>query len=103
MKCIYTSADLVELSLLKNMMRKAGIHCVELNEQMAQTLPTSPFMAELWVENDADFSEAAALVEEWRHPAQIAGEPWSCPRCGERMEGQFGKCWKCGTHKSARK
>lgn len=102
MKRIYTSADTAEVGLLKNMLRRAGIPCVEKNEQMAQILPVPPFAAELWVENDTDYPAAAALVEEWRHPAQAVGSPWICPRCGERMDAQFGKCWKCGTHKSAR-
>jgi hypothetical protein len=22
-------------------------------------------------------------------------EPWTCPRCGEENEGQFGSCWQC--------
>lgn len=102
MKRIYTSTDTAEVGLLKNMLHKAGIGCVVLNEQMAQMLPVLPFAAELWVENDSDYLAAAALVEEWRHPAQAAGAPWVCPRCGEQMISQFGKCWKCGTHKSAR-
>ena len=102
MRCIYTSVDRAEVGLLKNMIHKAGISCVVLNEQMAQMLPALPFVAELWVENEADYLAAAVLVEEWHHPAQGTNVPWDCPRCGERMTVHFGKCWNCGTHKSAR-
>jgi hypothetical protein len=34
------------VGLLKNILEKAGIRCQELNEQMAQTIPSSPFQAE---------------------------------------------------------
>jgi hypothetical protein len=102
MKCIYTSADTAEVGLLKNMMQKAGIPCVEKNEQLAQVLPITPFTAELWVEHDADYPTAAALLAEWQHPTPATGAPWVCSRCGERMSAQFKKCWKCGTHQNVR-
>lgn len=30
-----------------------------------------------------------------RKPAR--GAAWTCPACGERIEGQFTACWNCGT------
>lgn len=101
MKCVFTSPDSVELGLRKNILQKAGIRCVVLNEQMAQTIPSAVFQAELWVENEADYAAAAALLEAWQHPPQSAGAAWTCTRCGEQLDGQFGKCWKCGTHRDA--
>ena len=101
MKRIFTSPDGAELGLLKNMLQKAGIRCVERNEQMAQTIPSGPFQAELWVENEADYLAAAAILEEWQHPTKAAGASWVCARCGEKMESQFSKCWKCGTRRDA--
>ena len=87
--------------MLRNMLQKAGIRCVEINEQMAQVIPASPFQAELWVENEADYAEAAALMEQWLNPDPATGTPWTCSRCGEQLDGQFNKCWKCGTRKDA--
>jgi DNA-directed RNA polymerase subunit RPC12/RpoP len=29
-----------------------------------------------------------------------ATRPWTCPNCGERCEGQFTQCWKCGTERA---
>jgi hypothetical protein len=101
MKRVFTSPDSAELGLLKNVLQKAGIRCVEINEQMAQTIPTAPFQAELWVESDADYSAAAAILEEWQHPTNTAGDSWTCSRCGEKLESQFSKCWKCGTRREA--
>ena len=99
MKRIFTSPDSTELGLLKNILEKAGIRCVERNEQMAQTLPIAPFQAELWVENEADYTEAMALLAEWANPTVSSAVGWVCARCGELLGSQFTKCWKCGTHR----
>jgi hypothetical protein len=101
MKCIYTSPDLAELGLLKNILQKAGIRCMERNEEVARTIPAAPFQAEVWIENDEDYSRAQALVAEWRHPTRSEGPPWTCSKCGEVLGSQFVKCWKCGTGQHA--
>lgn len=100
MKRIFTSPDSAEVGLLKNLLLKAGLRCVEVNEQMARTIPAAPFQAELWVENDADYDEAMALMQQWQNPPATTVS-WTCSRCGETMGGQFSKCWKCGTHRNA--
>jgi len=100
MKRVFTSVDSAEVGLLKNVLQKSGIRCVEMNEQMAQIIPSAPFQAELWVENEADYPAAIALLEEWQHPTNTAGAEWTCSRCGEKLGSQFSKCWKCGTRRS---
>jgi hypothetical protein len=101
MKRVFTSPDSAEVGLLKNMLLKAGIRCVEINEQMAQVIPSPPFQAELWVENEADYAAAAALLEQWKQPLPSTGTSWTCSRCGEELGSQFSKCWKCGTRRDA--
>ena len=101
MKRLFTSPDSAELELLKNMLQKAGIRSVEKNKYMAQTIPAPPFQAELWVENEADYPTAVAMLEEWQHPTNTSGASWTCSRCGEKLESQFSKCWKCGTKRAA--
>jgi hypothetical protein len=99
MKRIFSSPDSAEVGLLKNIMEKAGIRCQELNEQMAQTIPVSPFQAELWVVDEKDYADAAALLAEWQNPTHTTGSSWKCSRCGEELGSQFTKCWKCGTRR----
>lgn len=101
MKRIFTSPDSAELDLLKNILEKAGVRCVEINEQMARLIPSAPFQAELWVENDADYQAALALVREWQRPTHDTAASWTCCRCDERLGSQFSKCWKCGTTREA--
>ena len=101
MKRLITSPDSAELGLLKNLLHKAGIPCVERNDPLARTIPSAPFHAELRVERDADYQAAAAFLMDWQRPAGEARTAWFCPRCGGLREGQFSKCWKCGTHRTA--
>ncbi len=101
MKHLFSSPYSAELGLLKNVLEKAGIRCVEINQQTAQTIPAPPFQAELWVENEADYAEAMALMEAWQKPTLPTGPEWTCSRCGEKLGSQFSKCWKCGTHRDA--
>ena len=76
MKRLFSSPDAAEVGLLKNILQKAGIRCVEKNEEMATTIPTLPFQAELWVE-DENFNTAASLIGEWHNPT-ATGAPWIC-------------------------
>lgn len=98
MKLVFSSPNTAEVGLLKNILAKAGIPCVENNEQMAQTIPTILFQAELWVA-DENYDDAAALMSEWRSPANQFEAPWVCSRCGEQLSARFTKCWKCGTRR----
>ena len=99
MKRLFSSSNAAEVGLLKNILQKAGISCFEKNEQIATTIPTLPFQPELWVE-DERFDDAASLMAEWHNPT-ASGAPWVCSRCGEKLEPQFTKCWKCGTRRDA--
>jgi hypothetical protein len=101
MKHVFTSPDSTETGLLKNILLKAGIRCVEINEQMAGIIPSPPFQAELWVENEADYPAAIALLQQWHRPEAAEGVAWACPRCGEQLGSQFSKCWKCGTKRES--
>jgi hypothetical protein len=101
MKRVFTSPDSADVGLMKNILLKAGIRCVEINQQMAQTIPSPPFQAELWVENEADYTAAAALIGQWHNPSPATGASWTCSRCGEELGSQFSKCWKCGTRRDA--
>ena len=56
-------------------------------------LPPIECQAELWVE-----ARDVARAEEILFRQQPAGPDWSCA-CGERLEGQFSHCWRCGAER----
>lgn len=99
MKRIFSSADLVTVSALKDMLDAAGISCF-INNEVASTLaggiPQGECMPELWIADDSREAEAVRIKKDWLSP-QTHGSPWTCPKCGEPLEPQFTSCWKCGT------
>jgi len=50
---------------------------------------------ELWVA-ELDFDRAQELIETAVHGEGLAEPLWTCPSCGEEVEGQFTECWNCG-------
>jgi hypothetical protein len=101
MKRIVASANSAELGLLKSRLEAAGIPCHIRNEQTSQVIPTTAFAAELCVLHEADYPRALELCAAWQQPPPASQQPWSCPRCGEQLEGQFTSCWKCGADRDA--
>jgi len=84
--------------LLKERLEQEGIACMLRNEELFAAMGEIPFLElrpELWVLDDEVLPRARLLVEGWL-AADKDAVPWICPQCGERLEGQFGACWKCG-------
>ncbi len=103
MKRVYTAQNGLLVSHLRNLLEEAGIGCHVKNEYLggaAGELPLVEVWPELWVADDADYRRGRALVEEaLRADTRPAGPAWTCPTCGESIEGQFTDCWHCGTHR----
>lgn len=94
----FTLADRAQAHLLKELLEREGVACLLRNEQLFAALGEIPFLEclpELWVVDDEVWPRARLLLDNWlREEAQA--DAWSCPACGEWLEGQFGACWKCG-------
>ena len=79
-------------------LRAAGIDCEVRNTVLSGALGEIPFLEcapQIWIHNPLDEARARELIERLRTP--VAGEPWTCSRCGEVLEPQFAQCWNCGT------
>ncbi|MEI6537213.1 MAG: DUF2007 domain-containing protein [Verrucomicrobiaceae bacterium] len=101
MKKVFSSMDSAEIGMLKTVLDEAGIVSFVRNDAVSRVLPGVLFQPELCVIDDADYAKARELCEDWRHPAAATSGSWTCAQCGERSEGQFTSCWKCGTEKPA--
>jgi rubrerythrin len=100
---IYEARNLGEAELVKSLLQSESI-VANVQEgalenvfgemaSNAETLPT------VWVD-DADFAKAQKIIDDFKNegtPADQARTTWTCPRCGEVLEGQFSRCWKCNT------
>lgn len=91
-------------------LEEQGVRAVVLGEQFSFArgeLPLTPeTLPAVWVSTD-DVDRALELVraylQEGRHHGDdaSASPPWTCPVCGERIEGIFGVCWQCGAAQPA--
>jgi hypothetical protein len=74
-----------------------GEHLFAVRGALPVSYPT------VWVLDEDDYDRARELVLAYEQEAAQArypaAEPWTCPQCGERIEGQFGLCWQCGTER----
>jgi hypothetical protein len=92
---VFSSHDLIAAHHAKNLLVSAGIRAEVRNERLASAmgeLPPAECQAEVWVAEDADVALAERLL---REGVRVAGEPWTCARCGELLEPQFTQCWRC--------
>lgn len=58
----------------------------------AGQLPPDQCLPEIWIEHDAQFTEAERALRDLQHRPQ---RRWHCG-CGELVEGGFEQCWQCG-------
>ena len=99
---IYWARDAQEAHEIKGVLERAGIEAHVLGEMLAGAtgeLPMGPSVSpQVWVAKD-DEACARRLCREWEQERDAARAgpalPWTCPRCGESVEGTFDLCWKC--------
>ncbi len=91
--------DRPQAAILKEILCKEGIDCLLRNEHLFAAMgeiPMTECFPELWVVDEEAFPRAKLLLNGWLKEDKGTTEPWRCPDCGERLEGQFGACWSCG-------
>lgn len=98
MKLLMRCQHALEAAHFAAALRAAGIDCEVRNTALSGALGEIPFLEcapQIWIASPLDEARAQALIAQWRQP--VKGNPWTCARCGERLEPQFGQCWNCGT------
>jgi hypothetical protein len=71
MKRLLTSPDSAQIGLIRSRLEAAGIDCEMRNEHLSTAMPGAPFYPELWILDDAQFSEASELLAAWQQ--QVSG------------------------------
>lgn len=62
---------------------------------MGEVPPTECWI-ELWVLDDRRGEEARGILARAENEPLPQQPPTVCDRCGERIEGPFDRCWRCG-------
>ncbi len=92
---LHTSPRPVDIHNLKNVLGAQGIACEirgELRGMAVGELPPNECWVELWLVDDADEDLARRILA---RPVGATSPAWTCGKCGESVEGQFDRCWKC--------
>jgi predicted RNA-binding Zn-ribbon protein involved in translation (DUF1610 family) len=107
MQHIYTARDEMDASFVQGLLRQEGIEAVVQGQALGTAWANLPLSDEsvpsVWVE-DRDVERARPIIEAYRRTDEAnadeavdqARATWTCPNCGERVEEQFTRCWKCG-------
>lgn len=88
-----------QAGLLKELLEKEGIACLLRNNDLVSVMGEIPLVEcfpELWVLDDETWPRAKSLLDQWLSGDEEQSVSWSCPNCGEVLEGVFGACWQCG-------
>ncbi len=101
MRQVYSASTPTEAHMIQGFLETAGITAFVQGDALFGVRGGVPMNSEtapsVWVA-DADFEQASTLVADFfREQAASAADDWTCPSCGEVLEGQFTECWNCGT------
>lgn len=94
---VFTSPNFLLVAHYRALLESEGIPSCIRNEFLAGAageLPPIDCWPELCVE--ARFEERARRAIEAARRGERRAPDWTCPGCGERIEGQFTACWNCG-------
>ncbi len=107
MKHVYTARDAMDANFLRGLLEQEGLKATVQGENLQETWGTLSLSAEnlpsVWVD-DADEEKAAPIVERYRETDRANADDrqvdaprakWKCAQCGEMVEEQFDRCWKC--------
>ena len=94
----YSNPDPAVAHLVRNAIDEIGVPVVVKGDGTVTLteIPNTAAWAEVWVSADGDrMDEVLAIIGEVTG-APVSTEPWTCPSCGESVEGTFAVCWSCG-------
>ncbi|MFP5418747.1 MAG: putative signal transducing protein [Gammaproteobacteria bacterium] len=97
MKRVHIAPTLLDAQLAADALSSLGIVTHIFNANAAGALGEVPFMQaqpEVWVENDAEETQAREALSNLQHAAPR--DEKTCPHCGEASPGNFLSCWQCG-------
>ena len=99
MKLVYTAKHPTEAHLIRGMLEAEGIRAIVRGDQLYGAYGELPILPTVWILDETQITHENRVVVDFLRggAAQKYGhERWTCPQCGEALEGQFTECWSCG-------
>ena len=105
MKQLHAARHTVEAHLVRGFLVSQGIAAEVRGEFLTSGWGELPVdVCSVWIVDEAQFEHANELLVAFLKGSfarMYSGEGWSCPGCGEQLEGQFTECWSCGARRPA--
>lgn len=98
MKKLFSHHNPMVAGQLESLLEAQGIPCALKNHYLsgaAGELPPTDCWPEVWVVEDTDYARAMKLLQGFNSEPKPGRPAWTCPHCGEWLEGQFDACWSC--------
>lgn len=96
-RCVFQGTTVVEAAHVRNVLESAGLAAELRNDRLWSALGEIPVIEawpQVWVVDVADAERARAVLRDLERGPHAPA--WTCPGCGEWLEGQFTSCWQCG-------
>jgi len=96
---VYIASDPVNAEIVKDMLEGHGIPAHVRRQHLwggAGELPANVYPG-VWVDHPDDYTAARRLIDDFERGPVAQSQPWTCPGCKERLDGQFLACWNCQT------
>lgn len=99
---LHTADNPTEIGLVRGLLEAEGI-ATRVRSMDLWAAAVEIYFAEgarpsVWV-TDAQLERARKVLAESDRRGR--DPDWICPKCGERLEGQFTVCWQCGQARHA--
>jgi hypothetical protein len=93
---LYTADHPVEVGFVRGLLEAEGLETrtqgMDLWAAAVEIYFAEGARPSVWVRN-RDVARARDILD--GADRRDRGEPWTCPDCKERIEGQFSACWRC--------
>jgi len=96
---VFENFDFSRVGQMQSLLESHGIKTYIKNQYASSVMGEVPFVEvvpQLYVLAKEDLQRAQELLQ-LDLPDQDPAEDWVCPECGIDVEGNFTRCWKCGT------
>jgi hypothetical protein len=96
---VFENFDFSRVGQMQSLLESHGIKTFIKNQYGSSVMGEVPFVEvvpQLYVLAKEDVQRARDLLQ-LDLPEEDPAEDWVCPECGIDLEGNFTRCWKCGT------
>jgi len=96
---VFENFDFSRVGQMQSLLESHGIKTFIRNEYGSSVVGELPFVEvvpQLFVLEEKDVARANELLL-LDLPPEKPGDEWVCPECGIDVQGNFSRCWKCGS------